>query len=267
MKKRFIIKQGVLINLVAVFYRKNIFMKAQKNCEICIKIIPKQSLAYMRIGQESPFQLECVKNEIGNKDDTLQYYNQAIEIDKKSILAYCNRVYNDQVLFDYNKVIELDIQYAFAYMSRESQVIQLNRKFLYQIGNYEEKLLDFSKAIGLDLYDACIYNSRGLLNYQVKQDFYLLKLQILIRHLQLLRRQLNQILIVLIFISIEVINIQFWLGIFMKTQIMNNKAIELDPNNSEAYNKRGVKISIMKQAVFFNINLETHKLHKLQQIK
>ncbi|CAD8213523.1 unnamed protein product [Paramecium pentaurelia] len=191
MKKRFIIKQGVLINLATVFYRKNIFMKALKDCEICIQIIPKQSLAYMRIGQESPLQLECVKNEIGNKDDTLQYYYQAIEIDKKSILAYCNRV------------IELDTQYAFAYMSRESQVILLNRKFLYQIGNQEEKLLDFSKSIGLDLYDACIYNSRGLLNYQVKQDFNLLKLEILIRHLQLLKRQLNQILIVLIFISIE----------------------------------------------------------------
>ncbi|CAD8213157.1 unnamed protein product [Paramecium pentaurelia] len=229
------------------FYRKNMFMEALKDCEICIQINPKYSLAYMRIGQEYSLQLECVKNAIGNKDEALQYYNQAIQIDNKCILAYCNRgnLYKnqgnkDQALIDYNKAIELDTQYAFAYMSRGI--------FLDKIGKQEEELIYFNKAIELDPYDACIYNYPGLLFTKIgsiKQtliDFNkTIELDPNFSNFYFDRGNLYE----------DIDNVQ-------QALVDYDKAIELNPNDSKAYNNRGVKISIIKRPFIIQYRKHRH---------
>lgn len=98
----------------------------------------------------------------GRKQEALEAYTKAIELDPAYPLAYNNRgiLYSDsgdlqKALEDYNKAIELNPNYAYAYN---------NRGIVYKdLKDYKKALEDYDKAIELDADYANAYNNRGIL--------------------------------------------------------------------------------------------------------
>ncbi|CAD8214519.1 unnamed protein product [Paramecium pentaurelia] len=217
------------------FLMKKYVYGSFKDCKICIQISPKYSLAYMR----------CVKNAIENNDDALQYYNQVIEIDNKCILEYCNRgnlyktkeikIRQSQIIIRLLSWIHKMILHTRAEVLRLLNQIGI---FLDKIGNQEEALLDFNKAIELDPYD-CIYNKRGLLFPKIGSTK-----QALIDFNKALQLDPN-----CFDFYFDRGNLHQDIDNEQQVLVDYDKAIELNSNNYKAYNNRGVQIFIMKQGL------------------
>ena len=92
--------------------------------------------------------------------DSIAAYNEAIELDPNSAIAYGSRGAAkrklgryEEAIVDLDKAITLDPTYDIAYVVR-GQVKNI-------LGRYEEAIADFEEAIELDPYDGSTYGSRG----------------------------------------------------------------------------------------------------------
>ena len=95
-----------------------------------------------------------------NYDDSINYYNYVIGLDKDNVIAYNNRgvVYltksnYGEAIKDINKSIELNPNYSEAYCSRGS-VHNCNK-------NYDEAIKDCTKAMELNPNNSDAYNNRA----------------------------------------------------------------------------------------------------------
>nr|QNO55523.1 photosystem I assembly protein Ycf3 [Methanosarcinales archaeon ANME-1 ERB7] len=108
------------------------------------------------------------ENQKGNRENAIEYYTRAIELNPEYAKAYNNRgtVYGyikeyEKAISDYNKAIELNPEYADAYN---------NRGNVYgYIKEYEKAISDFNKAIELNPEYAIAYNNRGNVYGYIKE--------------------------------------------------------------------------------------------------
>ena len=104
-----------------------------------------------------------ILNKLNRKEEALNSYDKAIELNPSDATAYYNRgnVLNDlnrkeEALNSYDKAIELNPSDATAYSNRGITLRQLNRK--------EEALSSYDKAIELNPSDATAYYNRGIVH-------------------------------------------------------------------------------------------------------
>ena len=97
---------------------------------------------------------------MGNTEEAIEIYNQAIDLEPDFTDAYTARAYSygfrgdhDLAIQDYTKVIELDPNNADVYISRGSGYNDMHK--------FNLALSDFNKAIELDPTNARAYNNRG----------------------------------------------------------------------------------------------------------
>ncbi len=96
----------------------------------------------------------------GCKQDAIQEYTKAIEMDPSYASAYNSRgiLYKElgdhqKALEDYNKAIELNSDYAAAYLNRGN--------LFYHLGDTQKALEDYNRAIELNSEYVLAYNNRG----------------------------------------------------------------------------------------------------------
>ena len=109
----------------------------------------------------------------GDMNGAIKRYAEAMELNPKNALAYCNRavVYlnlqdNSKALADCNKAIEMNPNYALNYYNRGVANFNLQ--------NYEQSVKDYTKAIELDSQLVAAYNNRGYICYAAEQYQYAL---------------------------------------------------------------------------------------------
>lgn len=100
-------------------------------------------------------------DDIGDLDQSIADYTNAIAANPMLVVAYFNRGYvyasgkgwYQRAIFDYNRAIELDSMYAKAYN---------NRGVAYNnIGMYDQAICDYTKAIEINDKYSKAYNNRG----------------------------------------------------------------------------------------------------------
>ncbi len=100
-------------------------------------------------------------DDIGDLDQAIADYTNAIAANPMLVVAYFNRGYvyasgkgwYQRAIFDYNRAIELDSTYAKAFN---------NRGVAYNnIGMYDQAICDYTQAIDIDNKYAKAYNNRG----------------------------------------------------------------------------------------------------------
>jgi len=134
--------------------------------------LPSAKMAIAQTTDDEPVTAEDYSNrgltyfEIGEYEQAIADYDQAIALDPEFAIAYLNRGLTyfeigeyEQALADYDQAIVLDPEFATAY---------LNRGVAYtDLGEYGQALIDLDQAIELDPTDALAYNNRGFLYYQL----------------------------------------------------------------------------------------------------
>ncbi len=170
-----------------------------------------------------------VYDDLGNYEQALSDYNQAIALDPKYAAAYNNRgiIYDDlgnyeQALSDYNQAIALDPKDALAYN---------NRGIIYKdLGNYEQALSDYNQAIALDPKYALAYNGRGIIykdlgNYEMALSDYNQAIDLDPKDAGAYNNRGT---------------VYDDLGNYEQALSDYNQAIALDPKDAMAYNNRGI---------------------------
>lgn len=105
----------------------------------------------------------------GHKQEAIQEYTKAIEMDPQYASAYNNRGIlhkesgdHQKALEDYNKAIELNPNYAIAYLNRGN--------LYFDLGDFPKALQDYNKALELNPNYVIAYNNRGNL-YRSLKDY------------------------------------------------------------------------------------------------
>ncbi len=161
----------------------------------------------------------------GNYEIAIQNYNKAIELKPNFLDAYLKRglayhfmeKYN-QAILNYNKAIELDSKNIIAYHYRAAS-------FVF-IGNYELQLKDFNKIIQLAPDDVLAHAGKGHCYFQTKD--YKLAIQ---EYTKVIELKPDQGLGYIYFYRGKS---QYFLGNNKSALKDINKAIEIDPNISDA---------------------------------
>ncbi|CAD8092570.1 unnamed protein product [Paramecium primaurelia] len=117
------------------------------NNALCLKINPNFAMCYSRMG--------TIMSYFKQKENELQYYNQAIQNDGNCYYAFMCKVYLYQA-------VEINPYYSLAYF---------NKALLYQnIGEKDKALNDYNKAIQLDPNDAEAYYNRAILYQEIGEN-------------------------------------------------------------------------------------------------
>jgi tetratricopeptide (TPR) repeat protein/uncharacterized RDD family membrane protein YckC len=105
----------------------------------------------------------------GQYDQAIAYFDKAIEINPKLVLAYNNRgiAYKekgqfDQAISDYNKALEINPGYAPAYINRGVAYAEKQK--------YDEAIADYTEGIQINPRVAGAYLNRGLAYAQGKDE-------------------------------------------------------------------------------------------------
>jgi len=106
---------------------------------------------------------------IGDYDQAIAEYNQAIKIDPYTLEAYFNRgvIYEiqgdyDGALADYNQALQINPNYAIAYSNRGNVYTKK--------GNYDQAIAEYNQAIKIDPNYAMAYSNRGAI-YGTQGDY------------------------------------------------------------------------------------------------
>lgn len=210
--------------------------------------------------------------EIDNKIKELNNYTKAIELDPKKSLAYSNRgtVFHDfeqyeAALRDYTNAIKLSPEYVGAYNNRgityanlhqyesalkdytkaielnsESATPYLNRGNTYNdLKQYNAALKDYTKAIELNSELDIAYSRRGI-TYSYLRRFEAAEKDY--RKAYMLKRKNGDVLGRFDFMEIRgisLVSLSESLSELRESLEDYNKAIELNPENADAYNIRG----------------------------
>ncbi len=117
---------------------------------------PDQPLAYLGRG--------LIYDTMGNTDEAIADYTQAIKLNPQYSTAYYNRAVAyetqnklDEAIADYTQAIALDPQYTDALNNRGLDYAQQ--------GKTDKAIADYTQAIAIDPQEAFAYNNRGLIYY------------------------------------------------------------------------------------------------------
>jgi tetratricopeptide (TPR) repeat protein len=165
----------------------------------------------------------------GRRQEAIERFSKAIELDPKLAIAYNNRgtayleLGNDQrALMDYDRAIELDPNYAPAYAGRAGAYGNL--------GNHQQALRDCDRAIELDPKIAMAYSNRGMAHAELGN--YQQALRDCDRAIEL-DPQLELTYVHRAFTYIKLRN-------YHQALLDSDRAIQLDPKDADAYANRGV---------------------------
>lgn len=109
------------------------------------------------------------KDTLGNREDAIKDYTNAIEIDPNNSFAYYKRgtlkfTLGDKegAIRDYSRAIEIDPKYANAYNNRGVAK--------FALGDKEGAIKDYTKAIEINPICSLFYSNRGLVKYSLGEN-------------------------------------------------------------------------------------------------
>ncbi|CAD8195646.1 unnamed protein product [Paramecium octaurelia] len=232
----YIFSQNKFIHFICQFFNNNHLLKLKYLYFI-------DQIGYINRGE--------LCNQIGQKQQALEDYSSAIQIDPENAEFYYIRgVLNhdmgnyESALLDYDKAIELEPLDPKFYFHRG---IQNN-----DMGNQEQALLDYNQVLLLDPTHANTYCNRG----------YLRTLQIGIVHKMLeIKNRQSLILIKLYSTILQVRRVTYYeMKNYVDALLDYDKAIELDATDPKIYYNRGILYQDIRnlQQALLNYNQAIH---------
>jgi tetratricopeptide (TPR) repeat protein len=152
-----------LVLVVLAAFVSSRFVQAESGLQISnalLTIFPKSPYLYYQRGERHHM--------LGDHEEALADYTEAIHIDPDYAYAYYSRgvVYDSladykKALVDYAEAIRINPDYAYAYNNRGL--------VYYNLREYEKALADYNKAIRINPDYTYAYNNRGLVYYSLRE--------------------------------------------------------------------------------------------------